>query len=59
MIVNVIKANYIQDFIIDMSIKVIDQNSVKSIDKKIDLMEYIQHKKDNGIMVQILLQKDF
>ena len=53
MIANVIKASYINDFIIDISIKVTKDNTTNIIEKKVDLLEYILNKKDTGIFAPL------
>lgn len=53
MIVNVIKAKYIENFIIDISLKILDDNSSKIVTKIVDLEKYLQSKKDNGIFAPL------
>ena len=53
MIASVIKADYINNFIIDISIKVNDNNCTSIIDKRINLYEYIKKKKEKGIFAPL------
>jgi len=53
MIVNVIKAKYIENFIIDISLKILDDNSSKIVTKIVDLEKYLQSKQDNGIFAPL------
>ena len=53
MIANVIKADYINNFIIDISIEVTEDNHISIIDKKIDLHDYIKNKKEKGIFAPL------
>lgn len=53
MIVNIIEAKYIENFILDVSINIVDGKSKKIIDKKIDLEKYIKSKKSTGIFAPL------
>ena len=53
MIVKVIKATYINNFIIKFSLKIIENKRSNQIDKVINLEDYIKSKKDNGIFAPL------
>ncbi len=53
MLVNVTKATYIEDFIINLTLKTVDNNSSKTITKDVDLYQYIQGKKATGIFAPL------
>ncbi|MEA3512007.1 MAG: DUF2442 domain-containing protein [Campylobacterota bacterium] len=62
MIVNVIEATYVENFIIALSLKVTENSSSKIIKKNVDLFQYIKNKKENGIFAplkNIAYFKDF
>jgi hypothetical protein len=49
MIVTVTQAKYIDNFIIDLSLNILENNTNKSIQKLVDLENYIMSKKETGI----------
>lgn len=53
MLVNVTKATYIDNFIIDLSLNITENSISKTIHKKVDLHQYIKTKKDTGIFAPL------
>ena len=53
MIITVIKANYVDDYKIDILLQIRDKNNIDRIFKTIDLQTYILSKKDNGIFAPL------
>jgi len=53
MLVNVKEAKYVKDFILELSILVIDNNSNKIVHKEVDLENYIFSKKLTGIFAPL------
>jgi hypothetical protein len=58
MIISVVSAKYLQDFKINITLRIKNQNSVDNIEKIIDLQKYIANKKDHGIFYP-LKNKDY
>ena len=53
MIITITKAKYINNFIIDLSINIFENNSNKVINKQVNLENYIKNKKDTGIFAPL------
>jgi hypothetical protein len=53
MLVQVIKATYIEKFIIDLDIETIENNKIKKIHKQVDLESYLKGKKANGLFSEL------
>ena len=53
MIVNVISAQYIDNFKINLSLKLIGNNSTEILEKTVNLENYIKSKKQDGIFAPL------
>ena len=53
MIVNIVKARYINHFIINFSFQLIHKDFTEEVKKSIDLESYIKSKKDDGVFLPL------
>ncbi len=53
MIINVTKAKYIDNFVIKLTLAILDNGINRQIEKVIDLKEYIKSKKEKGIFAPL------
>jgi hypothetical protein len=53
MLVNVISAKYVDNFIIKLNLKTQDDTTTTIIHKEVDLYEYLQNKKDSGLFAPL------
>lgn len=53
MIVSVTKAVYVENFIIELSLTIVDGKLSENLDKKVDLKDYINSKKTTGVFAPL------
>ncbi len=53
MLVNVVNAQYIDNFIIELDLKINENNTIRAVQKKVNLYQYLQTKKDTGIFAPL------